>query len=412
MRLHPVFLIALSSGAFLFPPLSSWADQPAGSSESRDSIDDPLRGVVASPARANSDQGLQIRGNTEDDGHWTLQFGGFLRTRYTHIENDPAHEIFGRNDGFSLSDARFITRGSLDDKLGFVLSFDAGSRVVRSTPDSPVDRLAARMTDTYLFYAPSDFLELNAGQFKAPFDREDLISTSTLLFVNRSVANRGIQGVEGFNVPGLSQDRQIGVRAHGSFFPLADSHSAADGPGLSYALAIANGNGPNLSLNNNDKPAYYGRLNLHWGDLVSIGGALFHHDDTLGDPPNQVDRLRWGWTADLLVQAYGASLLANVIGQEQQTPELPQEPELSALGYQVQLAYEEPFFGFQPAYRFAYYDPDNQLQDRARTHHTIGLNYNDTTYPLRLMANYTIALEEEAVEMDNNRLDLVVQLTW
>lgn len=405
--------------ALFLAPVGVSAEEGASSPDSqgssdeapRDTLDDPMRGAAISPARGGGDSGVKVSGNLRDNQRWTLEFGGLIRTRYTHIQADPQHQLFGRNDGFTLSDARFITRGTLDSNLGFVLSFDAGSRIVRTTPDSPVDRLAARMTDTYLFYSPFEFLELSAGQFKAPFDLEDLISTSSLLFVNRSVTNRGVQGVEGFNVEGLSQDRQIGVRAQGQIFFLSEDNEA-EGPGVGYGLAIANGNGPNVSMNNNNRLAYYSRLSLHWGEMVSIGGGLFHNDSTLGDPPSQVDRLRWGWTADLLVSAYNATLFANIVSRQQETPELPQDPEVQSMGFQVQVAYEEPFFGFQPTYRFAYYNPDSELADRALTHHTMGLNYNAANLPLRLMANYTIALEEEALQMDNNRLDLLLQLTW
>lgn len=418
---RPSFFLFLFAMLFVGSP-TAWAqgdDEDAYTDEER--FDEPVRGAAISPARPPTEAGVRVRGDALRGERWTLDLGGFIRTRFTHIQADPNVELFGRNDGFVLDDARLITHGSLDNGLGFVLSLDAGSRLLRTRPDSPVEELAARMADTYIYYAPFDFLEFNIGQFKAPFDAEDLISTSRLLFVHRSVGNRGVQGVEGFNVEGLSQSRQVGLQALGSVFPLADSFGEFEGPGVSYAFAVANGNGPNRSINENERLAYYGRMALHWGDMVSLGGGLYHNDRTFGDPPAQTDRRRLGWTADLQVNAYGATLFANVVSQSTETPDFPDDPEVTALAYQVQIAYEEPFYGLQPAYRFAYLDPTFEYGDEvdspifeadARIHHTFGLNYNAGDYPVRLMANYTLTQDEQAVALENNRFDILLQLQW
>lgn len=379
---------------------------------------DPGPGGIAT-IHADPATEVNVLGNLDDGDRWSLAIGGYMRTAYTWIQADPDHELFGRNDGFQILDARLITRAEMDNGLGALFSLDAGSRLVRTDPDSPVEELAMRMADAYVYYSPIDYVEFNAGQFKAPFDAEDLISSADLLFVHRSVANRGVRDVEGFNVRGLSQSRQIGVQARGTV-PFGDEDD--DGPAVSYALAAANGNGPNVSMNENDNLAYYGRAAFHWGEWVSVGGAAFHNDRTFGEPPNQVDRETRGWTADVQAHVEGVSLFANVVSETRSVPDLEQDPETTGLGYQVQLAYEEPTFGIQPAYRFAYYDPthrhggdeeDDFFEHDAQFHHTVGLNYNAHDYPLRLMANYTFALqEEEGRPLDNDRLDLLLQLQW
>ena len=276
-----------------------------------------------------------------------------------------------------------------------------------------------RMADAYVYYSPLDFLQFNVGQFKAPFDAEDLLSSADLLFVHRSVANRGVRGTEGFNVPGMSQGRQIGLQARGAV-PLSDDFQ--DGPAISYALAAANGNGPNRSMNENDRLAYYGRAAFHLGDMIAVGGAAFHNDRTFGDPPDQVDRTTWGWTADVQANFADFTLFTNIVSETRSVPDIEQDPETTGLGFQVQVAYEEPTFGLQPAYRFAFYDPtfshggddeDDFFEHDAQFHHTIGLNYNAREYPLRLMANYTLIFhEEEGRPLDNDRLDLLLQLQW
>ena len=419
---------AVTLSAALLLSLSASADDTDAAPDSADEqpdITSPM-GAAFAPAYYDPDTDVRVAGG--DDAAWTLDIGGYIRSGYTHIQADPDYELFGRNDGFVMSDARLTNRGQLDNGLGFVMTLDAGSRLVRTTPGSPVQELAVRMTDTYVYYAPFEdsWLEFNLGQFKAPFDAEDLISASDLRFVNRSVFNRGVQDVEGFNVEGMSQDRQVGLQARGTL-PLVEVDGPEGDPqslAVSYAAAVANGNGPNQSLNENSQLATYGRLVAHWGDVVAIGGAAFYNPRTFGDPPDQIDRDRTGWTADLQVDLFGFSLLTNVVNETRTIPEFDdaQNPETRGLGYQVQLAYEEPFFGLEPAYRFAHYDPndvdengetqDEFFENDALTYHTLGLNYNAQDYPIRLMTNYTITVEEEARQIDNDRLDLLLQLQW
>ena len=386
-------------------------------------FEDPRGGMAYAPAYDDPETDVRVLGNLEEGDNWTLDIGGYIRTGFTYIQPDPDYELYGRNDGFVMSDARLTTRGQLDNGLGFVMSLDAGGRLVRTTPDSPVEELSMRMTDTYVYYAPFEFIEFNLGQFKAPFLAEDLVSSSDLLFIHRSVANRGVQDVEGFNVDGLSEDRQVGLQARGTV-PIID----LDGPegdeqplAVSYAAAVANGNGPNRSLNENSRLASYGRLVAHWGNVVGVGASVFDNDRTFGDPPNQTDQEFRGWTADIHADLFGASLLASYTSRTEQAPDLPQNEAVTALGYQLQIAYEEPFLGIQPAYRFAYYDPSDDFgddvesdffEDDALTYHTFGLNFNARDYPVRLMANYTLKLEEGARQLDNDQLDLLLQLQW
>jgi hypothetical protein len=365
--------------------------------------------------------GIVVSDNVaEDEGDepagWTVEFFGYVRTQYTTVQNDPNYDRFGRNDGFSIADARLGFLGYLDNGLGFELEIDAGVPRPSEDVNTAVGEVVTRLKDGYLFYQPHRLFRASAGQFKAPFDIEELISTADILFIERSVGNRGVQGVEGFNRQGLSVGRQVGVRFDSRpYFVLGED----DGPGVSYALAATNGESANRTLNDNDELAYFGRLNLHWGDIARLGGGAYYNDRTFGEPEELIGQTETGWTADLTVGAAGVTLLANVIQTEfEPDAELGAELARTARSYQVQVAYEEPFVGLQPAYRFAYLDPntdesgaDVSPEMEALTYHTIGLNYNAKTYPVRLMLNYTLT-GEEAVELDNDRFDALVQVEW
>lgn len=365
---------------------------------------------------------IVVSGNV-DDGKgqapqgWTVEFFGYVRAQYTTIQDDPNLEQFGRNDGFSLPDTRLGFFGYLDNGLGFEIEVNATSALGSPTVDDAILPLATRLKDGYLFYKPHPLFRASAGQFKVPFDIEELISTANILFVERSIGNRGVLGVEGFNRQGLSEGRQLGVRVDSEpWFFLGND----DGPGVSYAVAATNGQDANVSLNDNDQLAFFGRLNLHWGSMVRLGGGAYYNDRTLGERPNLIGEKRTGWTADLTVNAAGFTLLSNIIQVEiEPGAELAGESTRTARSYQVQVAYEEPFFGLQPAYRFAFYDPDTDTPNDASvpspfeslTYHTIGLNYNAKTYPVRVMLNYTLT-GEETYEIDNDRFDALVQVEW
>ena len=58
---------------------------------------------------------------------------------------------------------------------------------------------------------------LMIGQFKPAYDAEELQSTADMLFIDRAVESRGIRGVEGFNINGLSLTRQVGVQSYGQY---------------------------------------------------------------------------------------------------------------------------------------------------------------------------------------------------
>jgi len=367
---------------------------------------------------------VYITENEDEDEspRWSLGIGGYLRPRYTNIQNDPDVDFVGRNDGFAAGDARLTLLGELDSGIGFQFQVDGAVEKPQSL-QSPIADIRLQMKSTFAFYRPFDELRISLGQFKPPYDVEELTSNSDLLFVTESIPSRGVQNVEGYNVEGLSLSRQVGLRIDGEpFYFLADGDEAS-GPGVSASLAVTNGQAANRNLNDNDRMAYYGRGNLHWGEYVQLGGAYYYNDKTIGERPDLVDVARSGWTADLTVDAYGVTAIASYLSRTEDPFQNADtdEGELTSSGYQAQLAYEEPFIGLQPAYRFAFYDPSSSYGgdspgaepiEHTRTFHTVGLNYNSKSYPLRLMFNYTITQEGEPRDLKNNRFDALLQLTW
>jgi hypothetical protein len=341
---------------------------------------------------------------------WSLLFGGFVRTQYTAVQNDPGNGIIGQNDGFILGNARFTLDGSMRETFGFRIQFDGAVDRNRS-PNTASGEVVTRLRDAFIFWEPLEFLRLEVGQFKSPFDVEEIYITDELLFVERSVGSRGLRGIEGFNQPGLSIQREVGVQLiEPGYFPFATGDEN-EGFGVSYGLAVTNGESANRTRNDNDQLAYYGRLGLHWGDWIRVGGAVYQNNSLVGEQPDVIAEDRLSYTGDVTIHAFGVTAIASVIQLVTSTPEVELEPEETALSYQFSLAYKEPFLGFEPAVRYAYYDPTDAIDNDALTYITAGLNYRPD-YPLTVMVNYTLTNEQEGRELQNDRFDFMLQVEW
>ncbi len=164
--------------------------------------------------------------------------------------------------------------------------------------------------------------------------------------------------------------------------------------------------------------------------MVQLGGAAYINDATLLDEDSEeaIDSTITGLTGDLIVRAAGATLFANVTQRSEQLAldfGAGNPTVTTSRAFQFQAAYEIPVVHIQPAYRFSFYDPTaeynatddgftaNEPRERdALTYHTIGLNYLPPAYPLQIMVNYTITQEQAGNELENNRFDAIVQLTF
>ena len=366
------------------------------------------------------------------DKRWRLLFGGYVRTMYKAISNDPNQPLIGANDGFLLANARPTFTGVLKNGLGFRLQMELAADLGAQDTTTPARQMVMRPRDTYIFYQPSSHLEVQVGQFKPPHDLEGLMSTGAVVFAERSVGSRGIRPFEAQNpVQGLSVDREVGVQALGQYFP-TDERNRARGPGVRYAIAVTNGSPSEQTFNDNDSLAYYGRASLHWGDYVSVGGGVMSNSLLIGTPPDQNGVERTSVTGDLYVHAAGVHAFASVQRQTDKTTLFGannppgQDTFVTSLAYQAQLGYHIPVVHLMPTVRYAHFDPTSTFNEvavnepgldvrtiDAVTHLTLGLNYVAATYPIQVMLNYTIVSEQDAArQLDNDQLELLLQMTW
>jgi hypothetical protein len=342
---------------------------------------------------------------------------GFLGAQYTNVFEDKAQTDFvGRNDGFVLANARLIVNAKKDDvRILLALEGATDRRDARNTSSGKVE---VSLRDAYVSYEPCRWFHARAGQFKPPFDAEELQSDTALLFIDRAVESRGVLGVEGYNATGLSLERQAGAEIESDPIYLSDDLPL----GFAYYGSVTNGSGANEPLNDNDKLAYTGRLELYYGKYLTAGGGVVYDQVSTGVIPNQFDETHLGIAADLNVDVFGVLLSGQYMQQKRTFDDVSAQPDSTARGYHFQVGWRGPW-GLIPAYRYAVYDPtaDFDTSDPVLkktldvdevTQHTIGLTWLVPDKPLKLQVNYTIAMEQKGRSIDNDRLDALVQATF
>ncbi|MFQ5956878.1 MAG: porin, partial [Candidatus Brocadiales bacterium] len=201
----------------------------------------------ASPARfkAGYKVGKGFYLQTLDD-KFRLQIIQRTNLRYTFVNNDDAEDT----SSFRIRRQRIKFKGhaftkDLTYKVYWGLAAGSG---------------AGELKDAYVNYKLTDGLQFRAGQYKVPFNRQRLNSSSKLQFVDRSKANDEFQ-----------LDRDIGVMLHGE--PMKGM--------FEYYLAMMQGAGKNTSTNTNNKHLYVARFAVNpFGKFKSYSEPDLEYEET------------------------------------------------------------------------------------------------------------------------------------
>lgn len=416
-RITPLALALALSPLIALSPLTAHAKESEAGSKATQK---------AFPAEAQGD--LPTRDMSA--GPFKLSLDGYIQTRYQNIRDDErVAQFIGRNDGFSMSNARLNLRLKRD-RLRAFFSLEGG-RERREPLNRAQGDVRTTILDAYMDYEFSRYLTVRFGRFKPAYDANEWESTAGLLFADRALESRGVLGVEGWNVAGLSLTRQTGLQVL-SDIPLGKKVS------LQAIGSVTNGNSSDQFTNDNESLAYTGRVflkaSLHKEVRVRLGGGVYLNDVTSGELPDLVSERRKGFTADARIKVYGLTVQGQWMRQVTSAIDVGVEPERTGEGFHVEAgfnfgAFEERLRGVMPVYRFAQYDPtasvsatstDSGLRAAlavdALTHHTIGLNWlldnKRLDLPLKIQLNYTFANEEKARQVKNDRVDVLVQMMF
>lgn len=414
--------------------LSLVATQAQGKPEDKDKKKQRTKARVEAPKEAKAFPAEE--GNSHHTGFRTargfeLNLEGYTQVRYQRIEDDPKVAGFiGRNDGFGLSNAR-LNLSARKESLSAYFSLE-GARDRRLPNNRAEGEVRTMILDAFMTYEFSPMFRIQLGRFKPAFDANELESTAGLLFVDRALESRGVLGVEGLNVAGLSLARQQGLQLNGVF-----AFDRQKNTRLKYFVSFTNGNSAEQPLNDNDSISVVGRLEFNHRvnrDLsIKLGGGAYMNEITEGSLPDLISEERMGYTADAAFKVYGLRLRGQWMRQDSTFIDVPQEPKRVAQGYHAIVGFDlgklgPELKGIMPAYRFATYDPTYQAESDNSTlaegldadlitHHSIGLNLfmnkmKVIQKPLKFQINYTIAKEEKARRANNDRLDVLFQMSF
>jgi len=208
----------------------------------------------------------EVRGS-----EFKLTIGGFIQVNFEDGDVSAFEGRFGSTalkDRFRLRRARINMTGEFAENFDFKIDGD-----FENSDGISSSRTAFSGTDIFVNWHQYPEAQIKVGQWKAPFGLEQLTPDTSLYLIERSLPTGAI-----------TPERQLGVQIWGK--PLTNVWPEEKDL-LTYYGGIFNGNGRNISNNDNNNFMYVGRL-----ELMPFKGKLFGQDSSLklgGDALNSRD---------------------------------------------------------------------------------------------------------------------------
>src|SRR5881398_1021918 len=203
-----------------------------------------------------------------------LVLGGFVQMNLEDGDVSAFEGRFGQTalkDRFRLRRARINLTGDFAENFDFKVEGD-----FEQSDGTSNNRTDFSATDIFVNWHQFPEAQIKVGQWKAPYGLEQLTPDTTLYLIERSLPTGAI-----------TPDRQIGAQLWGKPFASVwpDQKDL-----LTYYAGIFNGNGRNVSVNDNNNFMYIGRLESTlfksklWGQESSLklGADVLNSRDDKG----------------------------------------------------------------------------------------------------------------------------------
>lgn len=339
-----------------------------------------------------------------------LTLGGLLQIQYEAGDVSAFEGRFGSgaiDDRFRLRRARINVTGDFTEQFDFKLEGEfAQSDTALTVRDATGRTLASNSTrtgfgglDLWANWHQFPEFQIKIGQYKAPFGLEQISSDPKLFTLERSQVTSA-----------LTPERQIGVQIWGKPFAnvLPDQKDL-----LIYYAGIFNGNGRNISVNDNDQYMYAGRLELQpWKGEISeaeawlrFGGNALSSRDSSGTVLSPAGNLRVNSDGSLTSfiapsaaerEAYGFDaafhlgpfdLIAEYLSESFEPRTAPGFQGFRADGYYVQGSYFIVPKKLQLFTKYESFNPGQVANDDIQSI-TGGVNYYIHGDDIKLLAHY------------------------
>jgi phosphate-selective porin OprO/OprP len=213
-----------------------------------------------------------------------LVLGGFIQVNAEGGEAFAFNGNFGQtaiDDRFRLRRARINLTGDFAEQFDFKMEGDFANGDGLNN-----NRLAFEATDIWVNWHQFPAAQIKVGQYKAPFGLEQLTPDTILYTIERTLPTGAI-----------TPERQIGVELWGQPFTNIWPEQKDL---LTYYAGVFNGNGRNISVNDNNEFMYVGRLELQpfngkiFGQksFLKLGGDGLYSRDEAGVNISQSGNLR------------------------------------------------------------------------------------------------------------------------
>jgi hypothetical protein len=329
---------------------------------------------------------------------------GYLRVQYIVVQNDPNVAYIGRDDGFELQNARLGARGTLDQRVAFVLAFD-GAVDERLQVNTPNGKLRVGLRDAFADVALGGRLRVRGGFFQAWVDPEALVPDTQREQVDLPIESRGMRATEGYQTPGLLPGRSLGAAIR------VDPAPPAAGIELGFEVAVQNGADEFSSNNDNDRPAVSAALLARLPRDSWLVAAARYNPRTVGDLPFRQDE-------DDLQVAGGARIALGPLalggGAVFQRTSYPTTggPVQTAFGGHGQAMVALPVaLPIAVGYRFGVLDPSSLVTTDRVMEHTVGAVLGVPRYRMRVQLQVTHVVEQAARALSNDRAQLLAELS-
>src|SRR5438094_4448373 len=202
-----------------------------------------------------------------------LVLGGFIQANFEDGDVSAFEGRFGQTalkDRFRLRRARINLTGDFTEQFDFKLEGD-----FENSDGLNASRTAFEATDIFINWHQFPWAQIKMGQWKAPFGLEQTTPDTTLYTIERTLPTGAI-----------TPERQVGIQLWGK--PLATvwpDHADL----LTYYAGIFNGNGRNITNNDNNNFMYVSRLEstlfkdvFGKGSFLKLGADILNSRDDKG----------------------------------------------------------------------------------------------------------------------------------
>jgi phosphate-selective porin OprO/OprP len=328
-----------------------------------------------------------------------LVLGGFIQINFEDGDVSAFEGRFGQTalkDRFRLRRARINLTGDFAENFDFKVEgdFEQSDGINSSRTDFSG-------TDIFVNWHQFPEAQVKVGQWKAPFGLEQLTPDTSLYLIERSLPTGAI-----------TPERQIGVQLWGKPFASIwpDQKDL-----VTYYAGIFNGNGRNISNNDNNNFMYVGRLEstLFKGffgkdSSLKLGADVLNSRDDAGTNISQTLNLlvnadgslspfvlptadeRTAWSVDAWLKLGPFDLIGEYLEEYvngRTVNGVPGMPDFTTNGYYITAAYYLIPKKLQAAVRWEDLNPGQRGSDGIHSI-TGGLNYYIHGDDLKLMVNY------------------------